>query len=305
MRLLWTFAAAVCVFACGVSAQTTQAVASNAEPPAANRLYLWDNPPGVIAGPDTDTDPTVPTMDVYLPDHPNGAAVIIFPGGAYVHLSTVKEGSDVAHLLNSHGIAGFVVRYRHSPRYKYPIPMLDARRAIRTVRSRADEFHVDPHRLGIMGFSAGGHLAATVATQFDSGDPDAPDAIDRASSRPDFAVLVYPVITLTQEKYVHKFSRLSLLGTHQELWPALSAELHVGPQTPPVFLVHATTDTTVPVENSILFYMACHAAGVPAEMHIFAIGRHGFGLAPADPALRVWPDLMLTWMGKNHWLDSH
>ena len=297
MRLAGTFAAAICLLAGAATAQTTQ--------PAAHRLYLWDNPPGVVAGPDTDTDPTVPTMDVYLPDHPNGAAVIFFPGGAYVHLSTVREGSDVAHLLNSHGIAGFVVRYRHAPRYQYPIPMLDARRAIRTVRSEAEQFQVDPHRIGIMGFSAGGHLAATVATQFDGGDPDATDPIDRVSSRPDFAVLLYPVITFTQEKYVHKGSRKSLLGTRQELWPALSAELHVGPGTPPVFLVHATTDTTVPVENSILFYMACRNAGVSAEMHIFAIGRHGFGLAPTDPALRVWPALMLAWMDKNHWLGNH
>jgi acetyl esterase/lipase len=273
-----------------------------ASPQSATRIKLWDTAPGIVAGKDTDTDPTVPTMDIYLPAHGNGSAIIILPGGAYVHLSTVKEGSDVAHLLNGRGIAAFVVRYRHSPRYQYPIPMDDARRAIRFVRWRADQYKIDPHRIGVMGFSAGGHLAATIATQFDSSDAGASDPIDRENSRPDFAVLLYPVITLTQEQYVHKVSRKSLVGTRQELWQQLSAELHVTPQTPPIFLVHATTDKTVPVENSVLFYLACRKAGVSVELHLFANGPHGFGLAPSDPVLRVWPDLMFAWMSRNHWM---
>jgi acetyl esterase/lipase len=296
MKHAFVFLVALTWVGCAASAQIASPQA------AAPRIKLWDTAPGIVAGKDTDTDPTEPTMDIYLPAHGNGSAIIILPGGAYVHLSTAKEGSDVAHLLNGHGIAAFVVRYRHAPRYQYPIPMDDARRAIRTVRYRADQYHVDPHRIGIMGFSAGGHLAATVATQFDSGDANAADPIDGEGSRPDFAVLLYPVITLTQEQFVHKTSRKSLVGTRQELWQQLSAELHVTPQTPPVFLVHATTDKTVPVENSVLFYLACRKAGVSAELHIFANGPHGFGLAPSDPALRVWPDLMFTWMSKNLWM---
>jgi acetyl esterase/lipase len=282
-------------FAC---AQTTE--------PAAPRIKLWDSAPGIVAGKDTDTDPTEPTMDIYLPQsQAPTAAVVVLPGGGYVHLATVKEGSSIAQMLNSHQIAAFVVRYRHAPRYQYPTPVLDAQRALRTVRFHAAEYNIDPRRVGVMGFSAGGHLAATLATQFDSGDLESADPIDHQNSRPDFAVLVYPVITLTQEEYVHKGSRQALLGDRHDLWPTLSPDLRVSPRTPPTFLVHATTDRTVPVENSVFFYLACRKNHVPAELHLFQNGPHGFGLAPTDPALRVWPDLMIAWMRRNKWISNN
>jgi acetyl esterase/lipase len=271
--------------------------------PAAPRLKLWTHAPGLVPGADTDTDPTEPTMDVYLP--PPGAgvrsALIVLPGGAYTHLSTVREGSDIARMLVSHGIAAFVVRYRHSPRYQYPIPFLDGQRALRTVRADAAEYAIDPDKIGVIGFSAGGHLAATMATQFDSGDPSAADPIEQVSSRPDFAVLLYPVITLTDEPYVHKQSRLALVGNRRELWASLSADQRVTPDTPPVFIAQASTDTVVPPENSVLFYSACLRNNVSAELHIFQHGPHGFGLAANDPALSVWPQLLMAWMTRNHW----
>jgi acetyl esterase/lipase len=147
-------------------------------------------------------------------------------------------------------------------------------------------------------------MAATMATQFDAGKPDATDPIDRASSRPDFAALLYPVITFTDEQHMHKGSRDALLGTRTELYEKMSAEKQVKKDTPPIFIAQSSMDRTVPVENSILFYMACRANQVPAEMHIFEIGGHGFGLAPTDPALHVWPELLMNWMVKNKWIKA-
>ncbi|MGA2233190.1 MAG: alpha/beta hydrolase [Tepidisphaeraceae bacterium] len=275
--------------------QTTQ--------PSAPRIKLWDTTPGIVEGKDTDTDPTEPTLDIYLPPSgATGAAVIVFPGGGYTHLSTIREGSDVAKVLVSHNIAAFVVRYRHAPRYTYPTPILDGQRAVRAVRAHADEYNIDPRRIGVLGFSAGGHLAASLATTFDAGDPNSADPIDKVSCRPDFAALLYPVITLSDPTYAHKGSRDALAPNQPDLWPKLSPEQHVTRNTPPIFITHATTDRTVPVQNSIMFYQACVKAGVPVELHIFSHGSHGFGLAPTDPALRVWPDLMVSWMAANKWL---
>jgi acetyl esterase/lipase len=297
---LLAFAAAGLI-AASAFAQTS-APSTLAVPPGATRIKLWPVTPDVIAGRDTDVDPLEPTMDIYLPppDQATGAAVVVFPGGGYTNLSTKREGSDEAAMLLSHHVAAFVVRYRHAPRYHYPTPILDGQRALRIVRSKAAEYKINPNRIGVMGFSAGGHLAATMATSFDAGNPTAADEIDRVSSRPDFAVLLYPVITFTDEQNVHKGSRTALAGNHPELYAQLSPELHVTKDTPPVFLAHASPDKTVPVENSVLFYLACHKAGIPAELHIFEQGSHGFALAQTDPALRVWPDLMVTWMNKNH-----
>ncbi len=258
-------------------------------------VLLWeDGAPGAMG----DTDKDIPAIILYPADQntANGAAVVVCPGGGYGGLAMNHEGHDVARWLNSHGISAFILRYRVSP-YRHPIPLGDAQRAIRTVRSRADEWGVDPSRIGILGFSAGGHLTSSAATHFDHGDPNASDPIEHASCRPDFAVLVYPVITLTDERYTHVGSRNNLLGkdADPELMKLMSNELQVTKDTPPTFLMHTSNDTGVPAENSILFYLALRKAGVPAEMHIYEKGQHGFGLAPNDPELSNWPDRCIAW----------
>ncbi len=214
----------------------------------------------------------------------------------------------MARVFLSHNIASFVVRYRHAPRYMHPMPLLDAQRAIRTVRARAADYHVNPDRIGVIGFSAGGHLAACTATLFDTDlKPDAPyspDAIDAASARPDFAILMYPVISLTEDAIVHKGSRTALTKNDPALNAALSPDQHVSKQTPPIFLVQGSNDKTVPVLNSVRMYEACVQAGVPAELHIFENGPHGFGLGANDPDLKTWPDLAMHWITRNKFLDK-
>jgi acetyl esterase/lipase len=272
---------------------------------AVPRVKLWEKAPMLAEGQDRDADPLEPTMDLYLPpkDSANGAAFIVLPGGGYTNLAMGHEGADVGKLLQKNNIAAFVVRYRHAPRYHTPVPLLDAQRALRTVRANAKEYNVDPHRIGILGFSAGGHLAASVATaSSDSPLPDTVDAIDKESARPDFVVLGYPVINMTDDHIVHKGSRDALTQKDESLFAKLSPEQHVTKDTPPVFIVHGTDDKTVPVMNAVLFYEACLKNQVPAELHIFSNGRHGFGLGGTDPALRTWPDLMLKWMERNKWL---
>jgi acetyl esterase/lipase len=211
-------------------------------------------------------------------------------------LADNHEGRQVANWLNSLGIAAFVLKYRLGPRYHHPIELGDAQRAIRMVRAQAAQFGVAPDRIGIMGFSAGGHLASTAGTHFDAGDPAASDPIEHAGSRPDFLVLGYPVISFTTV-YTHKGSVKNLLGDHPDpkLVENLSNELQVTANTPPTFLFHTNEDKGVPAENSVLFYLALRKAGVPAEIHIFERGPHGVGLALADPALSMWPTLLANW----------
>jgi acetyl esterase/lipase len=224
-------------------------------------------------------------------------AVIIAPGGSYQRLAGNHEGRQVANWFNAQGVTAFVLRYRLGPRYHHPIEMQDAQRAIRFVRARAQELGVRPDRIGMMGFSAGGHLASTVATHFDGGNPTAPDPIDRVGSRPDFVILAYPVISMTAE-YTHKSSVGFLLGDHPDRKAALqmSTELQVTRDTPPTFLFTTSADTVVPAENSIAFYLALHKAGVPAELHVFEAGPHGVGLALADPVLGEWGTLLRNWL---------
>lgn len=259
-------------------------------------MPLWSGAaPGALGHAEEDT----PTLTVYLPlNTPVGmTAVIILPGGGYRNLAMNHEGRQVANYLNAAGVAAFVLKYRLGPRYHHPIEMDDAQRAIRMLRSHAADWHIDPARIGIMGFSAGGHLAATVSTHFDSGQPAAGDPVDRAASRPDFAVLAYPVISMT-EPWTHQGSKTNLLGENPpaELARSLSADLAVTQQTPPTFLFQTNADTTVPAENAVSYYLALRKAGVPAEMHIFQNGPHGLGLALDDPALGQWPGLLLNWL---------
>ena len=269
---------------------------------AQGALPLWaTGAPGALGTKPEDQ----PVITPYLPPEgrANGTAVVIFPGGGYQHLSMEKEGSDVANWLASAGVTAFVVRYRLGPAYHHPVMLGDARRAIRTVRLRATEWGVDPRRIGLIGFSAGGHLASTAGTHFDAGIALNTDPIERTSSRPDFMLLIYPVITM-RDSITHRGSRLNLIGERPDstLVRLLSNERQVTRDTPPTFLVHSTDDKTVPVENSLLFYQALRTAGVPVEMHIFEYGGHGFGLAPADPVLSAWTMLCESWMRRHGWI---
>ena len=228
---------------------------------------------------------------------PNTPAVIVCPGGGYGALASNHEGRQVASYLNSLGVAAFVLRYRLGPRYRHPTQIGDAQRAIRMVRSHATDWRIDPARIGIMGFSAGGHLAMTASTLFDGGDTTAPDVVDRVSSRPDFAILGYPVISMTAA-WTHQGSKRNLLGEKpdDELAKKLSGELAVTKETPPTFIFQTNEDKAVPAENSVHYYLALRQAGVPAEMHAFEKGAHGVGLANDNPALAPWSTLLANWL---------
>jgi acetyl esterase/lipase len=260
------------------------------------RILLW---PGGAPGAQGDTESDKPDLAIYPATGPQKVAtgVLVFPGGGYVHLAVDHEGSQIASWLNSYGITAFVLRYRLGPKYQHPIELGDAQRAIRYAREHAADYGIDPHRLGVWGFSAGGHLASSTGTHFDAGDAGSSDPIQRQSSRPDFMILSYPVVTFT-EPYLHRGSRNALLGTNPDakLIDLLSNEKQVTKETPPTFLFHTADDATVPVQNSIDFYLALRAAEVPAEMHIFEHGKHGVGLARDIPALSTWPDLLANWL---------
>ncbi len=233
----------------------------------------------------------VPQLEVFIPNKKGatGQAVIICPGGGYARLAYDWEGTDIAKLLNAHGIAAFVLKYRLpdslSSSAPDQTPLLDAQQAIRIVRQGASTWNINPNKVGIMGFSAGGHLAATLSTHFDQ------------STRPDFSILIYPVITMDKLN-AHTGSRKNLLGDNpsEALVQKYSNELQITGQTPPSFILHATDDTTVPVENSLLYYQGLKKNKVPVEMHIFPTGGHGFGLALGKGALENWPSLLLNWM---------
>jgi acetyl esterase/lipase len=261
---------------------------------AQQTIPLWNgDAPGALGSEDRDR----PTLTIYAPfgeKVPTG--VVVCPGGGYGGLADNHEGRQIANWLNSLGITAFVLKYRLGPRYHHPRELQDAQRAIRIVRSRAKEFGIAADRIGIMGFSAGGHLASTAGTHFDSGNAAATDPIEQVGSRPDFMVLGYPVISFITP-YTHKGSVQNLLGDNPDpkLVESLSNELQVTPQTPPTFLFHTDADTVVPSENSVLFYLALRKNHVPAELHIFEKGPHGVGLALRDPALSMWPTLLANW----------
>jgi len=277
-----------------------------AQQPAANQtgssgqeILLWPTgAPGAQGTDDTDK----PELTIFLPSGTNATktGVIVAPGGGYQHLAMEKEGFAVARWLNDQGVAAFVLRYRLGPKYHHPVELGDAQRAIRLVRSHAAEYGIAEDHLGIWGFSAGGHLAASAGTLFDAGDSGATDVVQQKSSRPDFLILSYPVITMMAPS-VHLGSKRNLLGESPdpELVNALSLETRVTPQTPPVFLFSTTDDKTVPIANSVMFYEALVRAGVPVEMHLFQHGAHGAGLAVGNPQLSGWPDLLIKWMREH------
>jgi acetyl esterase/lipase len=228
---------------------------------------------------------------------------VVCPGGGYGALAVDHEGRQIAQWLNARGVAAFVLKYRLGPRYHHPVELGDAQRALRFVRQHAPEYGIAADKIGIWGFSAGGHLASTTGTHFDAGNSGAPDPIDRKSSRPDFMILSYPVISFTTP-YTHRGSLRNLLGDppDAQLAASLSSETQVSPQTPPTFLFHTNADTGVPPENSVLFYLALRKAGVPAEMHIYEPGPHGVGLALFDPVLSTWPARLADWMKLHGWM---
>ncbi len=268
------------------------------------RELLWpDGAPGAKADGHNDQ----PAITIYrAPADTNiGTAVVICPGGGYGHLAMGHEGTDIAKWFNAMGVTAFVLEYRMSKGgYRHPIPLHDAQRAIRTVRSRANELHIAPDRIGIIGFSAGGHLASTAGTHFDSGDASAADQIDRLGCRPDFMILCYPVIAFG-ESFTHKGSQRNLIGkdASPELIESLSNEKQVTQETPPTFLFHTDADSGVQSENSVAFYLALRKAKVPAELHIFEKGRHGVGLARNIPATRQWPTACKNWLKARGLLD--
>jgi acetyl esterase/lipase len=257
---------------------------------------LWQAAaPGALGTEDRD----VPAITVFLPRTmaANTPAVIVCPGGGYGALAANHEGRQVASYLNSLGVAAFVLRYRLGPRYRHPIQIGDAQRAIRMVRSHATDWRIDPARIGIMGFSAGGHLAMTASTLFDAGNTAAADVVDRVASRPDFAILGYPVISMTAA-WTHQGSKRNLLGDKpdDELAKKLSGELAVTKETPPTFIFQTNEDKAVPAENSVHYYLALRQAGVPAEMHAFERGAHGVGLANDNAMLAPWSTLLANWL---------
>ena len=287
---------------------TSSTAAAGEETPASPKVeMLWL---GGAPGAKGDADGDKPALTIYLPPEKTAthAAVVICPGGGYGHLAMDHEGHQIAQWLNSLGVAGFILKYRHrnsGAGYGHPAPLQDAQRAIRTVRSRAKEWNIDPARIGILGFSAGGHLASSAGTHFHKRYNDAKDQIDDVSCRPDFMILIYPVVSFT-EWCAHSGSRRNLLGNDPDgnLVESLSNEKQVTSETPPTFLVHTYEDKGVPAENSIYFYLALRKAKVPAEMHLYQKGRHGFGLGKNHGAVSSWPARCADWMRGQGLLDK-
>lgn len=260
-------------------------------------VRLWN---GAAPGAHGDAEADIPWITPHLPpsDRATGTAIVICPGGGYGKLAIGYEGHEVAEWLNRMGVAGFVLKYRHrGTGYGHPAPLQDVQRALQHVRAHAEGYGIKPDRIGVLGFSAGGHLASSAATHALAGDPNAPDPMSRVGSRPDFAILIYPVISLV-EPLGHMGSARNLLGDNPDaaLVESLCNERQVTPDTPPAFLVHGSDDTVVPVENSIAFYQALRRVGVPAELHIFEHGTHGFGLGKPGEATAMWPKLARHWL---------
>jgi acetyl esterase/lipase len=263
-------------------------------------IPLWPGgAPGALGTNATD----IPTITPYLPDPANatGSAMVICPGGGYAMLAP-HEGNDYALWLNQHGVTCFVLKYRlGSSGYRHPAMLDDATRAMRWVRAHADEYKIDSHRVGIMGSSAGGHLASTLLTHYDAGNSNSTDAIERQSSRPDLGILCYAVITMG--KFTHQGSKENLLGKNpsRTLVKLLSNELQVTTNTPPCFIWATDADKTVPVENSLMFAEALRKHGVPFALHIYQNGGHGMGLASKPPFTHPHP-----WAADClFWLKAH
>ena len=274
--------------------------------PHGQLIPLWDGPAPLAVGDLPEDKPQLEffaaSPDAKLADGLH-TAVIVCPGGGYTHLAYDKEGTRIAEWLNLQGVSAFVLTYRLAPRYTYPAPILDGQRAVRWVRSHAQQYGISPARIGAWGFSAGGHLVGILGTHFDPGLPQAADPVDQVSDRPDFVISSYGGLTL--DPTVAKPGAMkSLLGEHAS--PALvedmSPDKHVTHNTPPYFLYATQTDQSVPVLSSVVFYQALTRAGVSAELHLFEQGPHGTALAATYPALSLWPTMLTNWMRLHAWL---
>lgn len=271
------------------------------------KLKVWPNgaptsngmtlPEGTYEGKGV-TNVSEAEMYIYLPKIGinTGAAMIICPGGGYGGESMGHEGYDIAEWLTTQGVAGIVLKYR-LPYGHDEIPLEDTQRALRIAHQKAMEWGINPEKIGIAGSSAGGHLASTAGTRFDTGKPDSNDPIEKYSCRPDFMLLLYPVITFSEE-FGHNGSRTNLIGSgnKRDLVEKYSNELHVTAQTPPTFFILADDDYGVPPHNSIEFYLALKKFKIPAEMHIFKSGGHGFGINKTNHPIDQWPNLFAQWM---------
>jgi acetyl esterase/lipase len=276
----------------------------NADAASKPTFPLWTGPaPGAVG----ETDADRPTLTVWLPEKQAStrSAVVVCPGGGYRHLAMDHEGVQIAQWLNERGVAAFILEYRLAPAYKHPVMMHDVQRALRQVRSNASKYDIAVDKIGVWGFSAGGHLASTAATHFDDGNKSSDDPVDRVSCRPDFAILCYPVISM-KDGVTHGGSKNNLLGDNPkpELLELMSNELQVTAKTPPTFLFHTTEDKAVPVENSLLFFLALRKAKVDCEMHVYQQGRHGVGLAQQDPILSTWPSHLADWLRVQRVVDG-
>jgi acetyl esterase/lipase len=285
---------AICVLLC-VSAVPAAAREPAIRPHTRATIPLWPNgAPGALGSEHSDR----PTLTIYLPESAkaSGTGVVICPGGSYARHAMDHEGHQVARLMTSRGIAGFILKYRLGPRYHHPAMLQDVLEAIRHVRARAAAYRVRPDRIGVLGFSAGGHLASSAATLFEASEAKS-SAAASVSARPDFAVLAYPVIVMG-DAITHKRSQSNLLGEQPSpAWiDRLSTDRQVTAGTPPTFLFHTNEDTAVPPENSVRFYLALRRAGIPAELHVYEKGAHGVGLAADDPVLRTWTERLFAWM---------
>jgi acetyl esterase/lipase len=283
---------------------TLASLTSLADSPAPERILLWPKgAPGALGETAKDT----PAVTLYLPakEKRNGTAVVVCPGGGYGGLALSHEGKEIAEWLTERGAAAFVLEYRLGPRYRHPAPLHDAQRAVRLARSKAKELGLDPSRVGIWGFSAGGHLASTASTRFDKGDPDAADPIDRASCRPDFSILCYPVIRL-DPPFAHLGSRRNLLGDKpdEKLVQSLCNDTQVTRETPPTFVFHTKADKAVVVQNGELYHAALVKAGVPARLVLYDGGPHGVGLGKKHAEVKDWPDKLESWLKERKLLPA-
>ncbi len=307
LAVLFAFVTTISFPAAQVPAQEKTASAVTALDPtlAITTLPLWPNRAPDARG---DTAADTPTLTVFRPNHPNGTAMIVAPGGAYVMLAAVHEGRQPADRLSELGVTVFVLKYRLGPTYLYPVPLEDARRAVRLVRFLAPKYGYSPDRIGMMGFSAGGHLAAATGTSPEEGKPGDPDPVEHESSKLDFMVLVYPWLNAMQPQVADPAHGNRLMinycsvtkGLTQadcaRLNPQYTPLAHVSAVTPPTWIVHTADDDVVPMMTSVDFFTAMHKAGADAELHVLAHGPHGFGTAGDNPTLAVWQDLLADWL---------